>query len=330
MPKVYVISDLHTDYKENLSWVERHVEEDAKHSKDILIVAGDVSDDLNVLRRTLQPLASAYHKVFYTVGNHELWVRRADRAKFNSISKLQAIRDLCKQLGVHTDPMQIQGCNPPLWIVPIWSWYHADWDKEPDIPGAMPIERVMMDFHACDWPNDWPANAKENAESIALRASGDDSLAKYFDSLNEPGFSQALSEIQAQRNAKEHCPVVISFSHFLPYQQLLPEKRWLHFPNLAKACGSDYLGARVTALQPDVHVYGHTHFTQDQHVGSIRCVQWPLGYPRDQARRRDGGLGWTPLAVYNVSSTDGGPTPQKSSYWSDYYRTHQRQPHILS
>lgn len=328
MPKVYVISDLHTDYKDNMSWVERHVGEVGCTTKDILIVAGDVSDDLHILRRTLQLLVTAYDKVFYTVGNHELWVRRADRTKFNSLSKLKAIRDLCNQIGVHTDPTQISGCTPPLWIVPLWSWYHADWDKEPDIPGALPIERVMMDFHACDWPT-----TVEEAEhgTCTLKASGDDSLAKYFDSLNEPGFSKALSEIEAQRKSEKTRPVVISFSHFLPYQQLLPEKRWLHFPNLAKASGSDYLGARVSTLQPDVHAYGHTHFTQDQLVGSIRCVQWPLGYPRDQARRRDGGSGWTPLAVYNVCSTaDGGPTPQRSSYWSDYYRAHPRQPHILS
>ncbi len=56
---------------------------------------------------------------------------------------------------------------------------------------------------------------------------------------------------------------MISFSHFVPDQRLLPEKRYLTFPNLAKAAGSLPLGARVRALAPDIHVFGHTHFAWD-------------------------------------------------------------------
>lgn len=123
-------------------------------------------------------------------------------------------------------------------------------------------------------------------------------------------------------------PVVISFSHFLPLQDLLPEKRMLHYPNLAKASGSTYLAKRVLSLKPHVHIFGHTHFTQDQTIDKIRFVQWPLGYPRDQMRRRDGGLGWEPLVVWD-SEIDGGLTPQKNAYWSEYYRKNQRMPHII-
>jgi hypothetical protein len=42
--------------------------------------------------------------------------------------------------------------------------------------------------------------------------------------------------------------------------ELLPEKRFLFFPNLAKVVGSTLLGERVEALRPDVHIFGHTHF----------------------------------------------------------------------
>ena len=53
-------------------------------------------------------------------------------------------------------------------------------------------------------------------------------------------------------------PPVVSFSHFLPRPDLLPEKRMLYHPNLAKAAGSDYLEARVRRLRPLAHVFGHT------------------------------------------------------------------------
>ena len=44
--KVYVVSDLHTDYKENMEWVIDLSEKD--HRMDTLIVAGDVADSLKV------------------------------------------------------------------------------------------------------------------------------------------------------------------------------------------------------------------------------------------------------------------------------------------
>lgn len=46
-------------------------------------------------------------------------------------------------------------------------------------------------------------------------------------------------------------------------QELLPEKRFLYYPGLAKAAGSQALGARIAALAPDVHIFGHTHFSWD-------------------------------------------------------------------
>ena len=323
--KVYVISDVHSDYPENLEWVKKHCAATSR-PHDILIVAGDVSDDLSILRETLEPLTTSYGQVFYTPGNHELWVRRAERGQYDSLTKLHKIQDLCNDLGVHTAPVKLPS---GIWIVPIWSWYHADWDKELDIPNSLSIEKVMMDYHACSWTSE-----------PTLKASGDDSLAQYFDALNDPNFKNILSTIQEEREAakkagngklsttKHNAPVVISFSHFLPFQELLPEKRMLHYPNLAKAAGSDYLGARVAALSPDCHIFGHTHFTQDQTINNTRFVQWPLGYPRDQKMRRDGGAGWEPLAVWDTEA--GGATAERRAYWSDYYRNNKRAPHIVN
>lgn len=68
-------------------------------------------------------------------------------------------------------------------------------------------------------------------------------------------------------------------------QELLPEKRLLRHPNLAKAVGSDPLASRLAALRPDVHVFGHTHFSWDASLHGTRFVQWPLAYPSERARR---------------------------------------------
>ncbi len=50
------------------------------------------------------------------------------------------IKNLCHELGVHTEPMRISG----VWIAPIYSWYHASFDREPDVPGAPAVEKVIQ------------------------------------------------------------------------------------------------------------------------------------------------------------------------------------------
>lgn len=65
-------------------------------------------------------------------------------------------------------------------------------------------------------------------------------------------------------------------------QDLLPEKRMLFQPNLAKAVGSDLLLRRIKHLRPIAHVFGHTHFLWDQTLDGVRYCQWPLGYPRER------------------------------------------------
>jgi hypothetical protein len=212
-----------------------------------------------------------------------------------------------------------------VWIVPLWSWYHGSWDREPDVPGSMPIEKVMLDFHVCSWTS-----------VPGLQASGDDSLAAHFDALNDShgGFTATLQTIEAERAAAAAAgtppPPVISFSHFLPDQRLLPEKRWLHYPNLAKACGSDYIAARIAALHPDAHVYGHTHFTQDQVIEGVRYVQWPLGYPHEQRRRSSlaGLTEWRPIELWDTAV--GAAGRQRNSYWSDFYRKNERRPEVVT
>ena len=66
-------------------------------------------------------------------------------------------------------------------------------------------------------------------------------------------------------------------------QELLPEKRLLKFPSLSKIAGSVALKAQVAELKPDVHVFGHTHFSMDKTIRGVRYVQQPLGNPQERS-----------------------------------------------
>eukprot|EP00053_Salpingoeca_punica_P004213 m.47888 g.47888 ORF g.47888 m.47888 type:complete len:145 (-) comp12679_c1_seq1:246-680(-) len=110
-----------------------------------------------------------------------------------------------------------------------------------------------------------------------------------------------------------------------PITELLPEKRMLFFPNLAKLVGSRPLARRIEALRPDAHVFGHTHIGWDGVVRGVRFLQSPLGYPHE----RKAGIVHTqePLCLYDTEK--GFPAEHYPFHWSDHYRTTARNPHIL-
>lgn len=148
--RVFATSDLHTDYKENFLWLKEL--SDIAYRDDTLIVAGDVSDRLEIIRETLLLLRSKFRHVLFTPGNHELWVRNS---QINSIDKFQQVLKLCEAIDVITKPLRLED----LWIVPLFSWYDGVYDAD---------MKAWVDFHLCKWP--------DNIQS----------LPEYFLSLNEP------------------------------------------------------------------------------------------------------------------------------------------------
>ena len=52
--RVFALSDIHVDYPENMLWVLQL--SDTEYRQDILILAGDVTDDLELLRQVFDSL----------------------------------------------------------------------------------------------------------------------------------------------------------------------------------------------------------------------------------------------------------------------------------
>ncbi|KAH8055459.1 calcineurin-like phosphoesterase [Aureococcus anophagefferens] len=117
----------------NMRWCE-NLEREADSA---LIVAGDVATDLGAIGRCLKVLLDRYDVVF---------------------AKLDAVLALCADLGVRTAP-ELLPCG--VFIVPLLSWPHEDFDREPPLalpPGETlrrPVEpacRCISDYGACVWP----------------------------------------------------------------------------------------------------------------------------------------------------------------------------------
>jgi len=154
--RVFATSDLHTDYKENFRWLTEL--SDTAYRGDTLIVAGDISDRLEIIRETLLLLRSKFRHLLFTPGNHELWVRNTE---LDSIEKLQQVLQLCEEIDVTIKPLRLND----LWIVPLFSWYDGVFESGENHETA---RYTWADFHLCKWP--------EEAQP----------LADYFLRLNEP------------------------------------------------------------------------------------------------------------------------------------------------
>ena len=68
---------------------------------------------------TIQALKKSFGCVFLVPGNHDLWCRRKEDPQ-NSLEKLEAINNCCREAGVETAPKLVHN----VWIVPLLSWHH--------------------------------------------------------------------------------------------------------------------------------------------------------------------------------------------------------------
>ncbi|CAE7364106.1 unnamed protein product [Symbiodinium sp. CCMP2592] len=330
--RVFGISDVHTDWEENFDHLAALPVGPFKD--DALLVAGDVSHDLGVLQRTMRLLLERFAHVFFVPGNHDVYVGVAAQPRSASFACPSDGSCSGRRPKVWTRPVRFP--SQKLTIVPLLSWYHEEFDSEPDVPmwskaAARRHSRIALlgDEMECSWP---PQLGKTPAERNL-------NLAQCFDAANDkhatkqalqrPSSSSASVEMVsfqdavAARRRGEH---VLSMSHFLPRLELLPEKRFLYFPQLAKASGSRFLADRLSRLQPTLHLFGHTHFAWDQTLKGVRFLQAALGSPSErQTRKRvlhlEGGV---PTLLWRGART---PLPApKAALWSDYYARYRRAP----
>ena len=204
---------------------------------------------MSLLEQVLVSLAVSFKVVLFVPGNHELWVQEDD---FDcSLDKLEAIAELCKSCGVHSDVFELPGIS----FVPLFSWYDFSFG-EPD----RHLRRAWRDFRACSWPEYLPESQD---------------VTEYFLKLNVPKLSIVNK-------------TVISFSHFLPRIDVMPAGIPVKRRNVYPVLGSEALGMQVKQLSPTIHVYGHSHVNQDIKLDGIRYVNNAFAYPSESqiARKR--------------------------------------------
>jgi len=74
----------------------------------------------------------------------------------------------------------------------------------------------------------------------------------------------------------------VTFSHFLPRFELLPNRLFLIHKSTTLICGDKRLDAQIRKVGAKVHVFGHTHIDQDMVIKGIRYVQNAFGHPEQR------------------------------------------------
>lgn len=128
-----------------------------------------------------------------------------------------------------------------------------------------------MDFRQCYWPPHIVShadfsNVEKNSTALAALFASINNLFLYPVAVPLPGTTlesqQAcnspllLSPKEERANTREAvtADITISFSHFVPRIELIPERRFLLEPSLARVSGSHFLEAQIRQLKPDLHI----------------------------------------------------------------------------
>ena len=348
--RLWVLSDIHSDHTSNFQWLQNRCVRSATTHADVLLCAGDISANEKVFEKTLELLTKRFDLVFFTAGNHDLWKRPATTAlgPTTSLDKLQNIERLARELGVKLGPVAFecskrkkQGLSSRrghrVIVAPLYSWYEASFDTEPDIAGFAGDDAThrlrWIDYSMCTWGADLegrpgfrfgPANGASHH------------IATYFAEKNQTRISNILNYSPPEEKLDpdedpsddDEADAVVTMSHFAPRLELMPEKRFLVDPHLPKVCGSAQIETQLRQLQSKCHIFGHTHLAIDEKRDGVRYVNWPLGAFRERPHMTRLVSGTGPLLLYDTDAF----APTQWTFWSYYYRYFPRNPgiHLLA
>jgi predicted phosphodiesterase len=214
----------------------------ADYRNDVLILAGDVTDTRRLLDWCLTTLAKRFRKVLFVPGNHDLWVLREDGGT-DSMQKFDDVRKMVAASGASMDTFRVPGLS----IVPLLSWYDYSFGE----PSA-DLKSMWMDYRACRWPAGYT----------------EQKITAHFASLNDEQASPAGDK-------------VITYSHFLPRIDLMPD----YIPEAARVLypvlGSVEIERQLRKLNSDIHVYGHSHVNRAVEIDGVSYVNNAFGYPNE-------------------------------------------------
>ena len=244
--RVFAISDIHIDFRENYQWLHNLSRED--YQNDIMILAGDVVSKITELFKVFIYLNKIFKEVLFVPGNHDLWI--GINSEKNSIEKFDLIRKIAVETGIIMNLKKYDS----LTIVPLFGWYDFSFKKP-----SKELREKWGDFSECAWPNGFD----------------EVKITNYFVNMNK----EAVNMNNEAMNIKNR--YIISFSHFMPRIDLMPIFIPYSKRELYPVLGTFQLEKQIRQLDSNIHIYGHSHVNRNISKNGIRYINNAFGYPHE-------------------------------------------------
>ncbi len=258
--KIAAVSDIHArddgSDKALLEGIRERVEEIAP---DIFVIAGDVSEKLELLSGNLALLKVDGVKNLYVAGNHDIWFEH--EKGFSSLDKYsKLIRDVCNDIGFTYLPDNPYTKDGIAFVGSI-GWYDYSF-RRLDLPitreeyeAKQYRSAVWRDFYNIDW------------------SFSDEEAVELFNSKLKYDLETLPDDVDS----------VIYVSHHLPFKELTLYRNYLPWDFFSAYMGAESTGEIILADDRSaLTISGHSHIRRKINKGRLTAMTVPIGYGRPE------------------------------------------------
>lgn len=256
--KFQLVSDLHIDYwpaKSQIDW-------EKNKTSDIIVVAGDISDDLEMSLQELRRLAEVYKHVLFIDGNHEhdnYFCHDLDDPDPDMLLAVQAWQDALKEEPnihyLHDNPFVLDGVA----FVGRNGWW--------DFSIAEPYVTQEEGYNAfASWHNEGDVAAKALVNQATRDAKA---IRKHVQHLQE----------------QEDIVSIVVVTHTPPHPNLVRKDSYPMSKEVWASCYGNRSMAEIPLLDYQGKIqwwlYGHNHEESSEVIGPVHYLAHPRGKPKD-------------------------------------------------
>jgi 3',5'-cyclic AMP phosphodiesterase CpdA len=266
--RVVLTSDLHVEHHPDV--VPLVGERVRALEPDVLVVAGDVSSQLETLEAALAALRASAPRLLFVPGNHDLWTRPGEPS-----SRERYERDIpaaCARAGVDSiggAPIDIDG----VVFCGVTGWYDF----------SLRNRELDATFTRADYERGAWGRLRWNDTARVVWPDDDGGA------LDAPAICARQVASLRQQLAEAGTRPTVVVTHHLPFHGLVTSKGEPPWDFINGFMGSERLGETIAAAgNVRAAVAGHTHFRKrldvDGRGGRFSAETSPVGYPREYAR----------------------------------------------
>lgn len=157
--KLAIISDLHIDINKNHKVMEELIKLCKKKNAEMLLIAGDISEQAEVTMASIQSLKEALQiPVYYVPGNHDMWNKHETVKTTEEIYRLFCEDENCLSSGSKQISEDTTLIGDIAWYD--YSFGHERYSKE-EFDQMTHMDRTWQDLKFNDWAKDNQATCEK-------------------------------------------------------------------------------------------------------------------------------------------------------------------------